>query len=474
MMTTSDRASRSEVSSENQSVSVPSPARKLNLQWLPRVAVLIALASLAAAAVIAFNAAQHAKHANHSAPAPVLTVAVQPASFHSIEREISVNGSVSAWDPISVGTEANGFKIITILVDEGAKVTRGQVLATLDSSVIRPQLESEEARLKASVANAQKAVQPNRPEDINGLQAALMQARANVADQEAALVQATANQFNAKQNVDRYILLCREGAVSKQELENRETNAVVCDATVRSAEERVTAAKFALKQSQERLSMATVGGRAEDIRVADANVDEIRANVKRLKAQVEQTIVRAPVDGLVTRRDVHIGDISTAGKTMFLMSRDNRLELRAMVPETDLGVVKPGETVSITSALTGDKKIKGSVREISPLVDADTRLATVRIDIPSDSGVKPGTYAEGRIHVGKYEALTVPAESLISENDKPVVFVLRGNQVESRPVVVGARLSDQVEITKGLQPGEAFVVTGSGFLKDSDYVSVSK
>jgi HlyD family secretion protein len=324
------------------------------------------------------------------------------------------------------------------------------------------------------LASAKKALQPNRPEDINGLSAAVSQAQANVEDQEAALVQAQANLADANQNLSRYVLLQKDGAVSTQELETRQTTAKVAAANVRSAEKKISAAKFSLQQAQEHLSMAKIGGRTEDIQIANANILEIQGNIRRYRAQLDRTIIKAPVDGIIIKRDAHIGDIAAVGKSMFSMARDNRLELRAQVPEADLSAFKKGQTVKITSALTGDRAINGRLREISPLVDADTRLATVRIDIPTSAGVKPGMYAEGRIDVGRNAVLTVPALSVISEDDKSIVFVLHNNIVESRTVVTGSRTNELVEIKSGLRLGDSVVVTGAGFLKDGDCVSLAK
>jgi HlyD family secretion protein len=148
------------------------------------------------------------------------------------------------------------------------------------------------------------------------------------------------------------------------------------------------------------------------------------------------------VDGLVTRRDAHIGDISTAGKIMFLMARDNRLELKALVPETDLRLVKPGNTVIIDSSFVGQKQVNGKVREISPLVDSDNRQATVRIDVPGDCGLKAGMYAEGHINIGSITALTVPSPAVVSRDEKHTVFVVHGDIVESRQIAIGNRNSD--------------------------------
>ena len=431
--------------------------------------VVVVLAAIIFSGV--FNKHTNAKVANNHAP--VLTVTMQPASIKSMDHVLAVHGTISAWDPISIGATTSGLEVKRVLVDEGQLVKRGQALAILDAEQLQAQLESEEARLAASVASISKSIQPNRPEDINGLIAAVSQAQANVGDQEAGLIQARANLENARINSKRYQLLHAQGAVSAQEAETRETNTQVCEAAQIAAEKRVKAAEYALKQSQERLSMAQTGGRKEDIQIAKANAAEIRANIKRLKTQIDQTSIRAPIDGLITRRDVHLGDIATSGKTMFLMARDNRLELKAQVPENDLALVKSGQKVIINSSAAEKIKIEGKVREISPLVDADSRLATVRIDVPNNSGLKQGMYAEGKINVGKELALAVPSPAVINRDEKNTVFVLHNDQVESRPVIIGSRNSDFVQINSGLSNKELIVIDGAGFLKDGDYVSVA-
>jgi HlyD family secretion protein len=430
------------------------------------------IAGIAISAVL-LNGTLAKKEPAKESTAPVLTVSSQIASMAPIERVLSVHGSVSAWDPISVGATASGLEIKSIRVDEGDLVKKGQILAILDSSKLQAQLDSEKARLNASVANVSKSIQPNRPEDINGLTAAVAQAQASVEDQQAALIQAQANKLNAEQNLSRYEYLKKEGAVSIQELETRQTNATVSVAGCRSAEKKLRAAEFVLKQAEERLSMAKIGGRKEDIQIAHANVAEMQGNVKRLQTEIDETVIKAPVGGLITRRDTHIGDISSAGKPMFLMARDNRLELKAQVPESDLRLVKPRQTVFIDATSSGLGHIKGTVREISPLVDQDSRLATVRIDIPSDRGLRSGMYAEGHINLGRYLAVTVPSKAVVSKDEKNTVFVLHNDRVESRQVLVGNCDGNLLEIKSGLAVNEPVVLDGGGFLKDGDCVAVS-
>ena len=177
---------------------------------------------------------------------PVLTITTVSPELKTLHRELSVHGSVSAWDPVSVGatTTANGLEVKSILVDDSDHVKKGQVLATLDSSQLVAQLDSEKARLASSLASVTKSIQPNRPEDLNSMQAAVAQSQANVADAEASLVQAEANLENARVNITRYKALSEAGVVSLQETETRDMTAKVNEAAVRSAQQKVRAAKL--------------------------------------------------------------------------------------------------------------------------------------------------------------------------------------------------------------------------------------
>jgi HlyD family secretion protein len=405
---------------------------------------------------------------------PVMTVSYETADYHPIKRTLSINGSVSAWDPLSIGSEVNGLRIDSVRVEEGMHVKKGDILATLNSSVLQAQLEQEQARFLASKASLSKAIQPNRREDINALRAQLSQAKATVAQEQAVLIRSKSNAANARANADRYTDLARQGAISQMEADNKATEAIAATAEVTNAEKRVEAAHFAQKQAEERLNMAVSGGRYEDVLMSQASVKETQARVKQLAAQVEQTIIRAPDDGQIVKRDAHLGEITSAGKTLFSMVRDNRLELRAQAPEVDLPKIKSGQNVQITSGTDNQVNFTGKVREISPLVDPSTRLGTIRIDIPNGSYIYPGMFFHGTIELGEDRAITLPTSAVLSNDDGSQVFVLKPDDtVQSRVVATGSHDGKQVEIISGLNTGEKVVVLGAGFLKDGDLVRVS-
>lgn len=402
----------------------------------------------------------------------VLTVSTKQAQLKTIDRHLSVNGSIFAWDPLSIGSEVAQLRVESINVEEGDMVKTGQILATLNSSILKAQLEQQKAHLAADEAALSKAIQPNRIEDLNSWRAALSQAEANLAQEEANLARVKAHAANLQEIAKRYQELGRAGAVSKMDADTKATDAKTSAADVAAAEKRVEAMKYALRQAKERLAMAERGGRQEDILISRATLNETRARIRQLEAQIEQTIIRAPDDGKIVKREVHLGEICSGGKTMFQMVRDGRFELRAQIPEVDLPRLKPGMDVLMSATGDGDQQVIGKIREVSPFVDEKTRLGTARIDIPKDVHfMKPGLFYHADINLGKSEALVVPSRAVLNRNEKDVVFVLQNGHASLRPVAVGEPLGGGlIEIKSGLQAGETVVVSGAGFMKDGDLV----
>lgn len=355
-------------------------------------------------------------------PQPVVTVTVSKAATSPLIRILEVTGSISAWDALSIGSEASGLRIDQILVEEGDRVRKGQVLATLDSSVLQAQLQQAQARLQS--------------------------ANVGISQKKSALAKAQATYKEAMANLKRYEDLHKQGAISSQDLLSRQTQA---------------------QGAQSDLEQAQLG-----IQTASGSSAEIRAQVAQYSAQIAQTKILAPDDGMISRRDAHLGAIVASDRVLFAMVRDNRLELRAQVPEVDLPKIRIGQSVIVSSDADAALSVTGRVRLISPQVDDKTRLGTVRIDVPATNAMRPGMFVRGQVALGERQAIQVPAQAVLSQNDSTQVFVLNGEQVHARTVTAGTRNSDKVEILSGLRPGEEVVVAGAGYLKDSDYVRLPK
>lgn len=434
------------------------------------VAIGAALSLTAVGALTLVNTKKPA--AAKAADNAVLTVTVETPRLQSLDDMVSLTGSVSAWDPLTIGTEITGLRIQSVEVEEGDHVVKGQVLARLNAALLQAQLLQAKARLASSEATLKKAIQPNRPEQIQALKAALQEASATTEQEEAHCKQARVNFNNALNQSRRYAKLAHVGAVSFEEAENKQVAADSQQDELLGAEAKVRALKSVEAGARQRLAEAERGGRREDIDISKATIAEMRGQIDQLAEQIRQTVIVAPDDGLISKREAHIGDIASAGKTLFSMIRMDRLEARAEASDIDLTKFRVGQDVTVSTTEGEHGHIIGKVALIGPQVDASTRLGVVRIDLPADCGLKPGMFVRGEVNLGKRMALTVPAEAVVTREGQSFVFTLEDNRAVSRSVKVGNQSDTFSEISSGLSPKEPIIVKGARFISDRDLVRV--
>jgi len=247
-------------------------------------------------------------------------------------------------------------------------------------------------------------------------------------------------------------------------------------AQVQTAEANAARDAAALGRAQELkekgfLSQASLDTALANQRASTAGVASARAALSETQTRLAQATLRAPVAGLVISRSVTRGQIVQAGTEMFRMVRDGRLELDAQVPETELALVRPGQSATITSDQVG--QATGRVRIVTPEVDATSRLGVARVALSGSGGFRPGMFAKAEIDVGAQPTITVPTASVLYRENRSGVFALGGdNRVRFTPVVVLSRSATQTSVT-GIPAGTRVVVEGAGFLGDGDRVTVS-
>ncbi|MBA2748070.1 MAG: efflux RND transporter periplasmic adaptor subunit [Tatlockia sp.] len=355
--------------------------------------------------------------------APSMSVTIASAELTPVARTLSVTGTVNARDLIPVLPQATGLQIKQILVDEGDSVKSGQTLAILDSSVLQTQ-----------IAQAKAEVESNRAV-VRQRQASLAQSRATLAE--------------ANSNYERYRGLAEAGAISRQELETRSTTA--------------TTAREAISVAQ-----ANIASAEADVRISIARVQQ-------QQTQLNQTIVRAPASGIIAEQTAQVGDVANSTQKIFSIIQNGSLELQAKVPATNLAQVKINSPVVVTSDADSRLRLQGNVREIAPLVDPQSREATVRIDLPATALLRPGMFASGAIMIANVPGIAIPAKAVLPQSDgSAIAFVLTdGDIVRSQKITVGEVIgSANVEIINGLKIGDRIVVAGAGYLKDGDKVQV--
>lgn len=215
-------------------------------------------------------------------------------------------------------------------------------------------------------------------------------------------------------------------------------------------------------------------GQLDELRAAraqaDARVATARAALDAAQLRRDFAELRAPADGIVSRRLVQPGQVVAAGTELLRLIRDGRLEWRAELAEAELAQVNEGDPVVIA---TRGGMVEGQVRAVSPGVDATTRTGTVYSDLPEPEGLQVGAYVEGRILVGAANALVVPASAIVTRDGNSYVFTVDTRDIARRVRVrTGDRTAGGVEILEGATAGMRVIDRGAGFVGDGDPVRI--
>jgi RND family efflux transporter MFP subunit len=258
--------------------------------------------------------------------------------------------------------------------------------------------------------------------------------RAEEAEQLAAVQQAEAALREAEANRERALALREQRLISEQEATRQLTQADVARAQLAAAEAR----------------LAT------------------------LRLRLTYTNVKAPDAGVVSARNATLGAVAQTGDELYRLIRQGRLEWRGELTAQQLARVSPGDSVLLS--LPGGEQVSARVRQVAPSLRGETRLALVYADLPADTAARAGMYAEGTILLAETPALVVPSVSVVIRDGRNYVFTLADEgaaaRIAARPVEVGRRTGDRVEIRGGLEAGARIVEQGAGFLNDGDLVRV--
>ena len=200
------------------------------------------------------------------------------------------------------------------------------------------------------------------------------------------------------------------------------------------------------------------------VRVAQANLNEMRARVGRLD-------IRAPAAGLVLERNVEPGQVVGGGSgALFRVARGGEMELKAQLSEADLLALRVGAPATVTP-VGSTQSFTGSVWQISPVINQQNRQGVARIALAYDQSLRPGGFASVEIVAGSQEAPVLP-ESAIQSDDKGnfVYVVTKGNRAERRPVKTGSVTPAGIAVIEGLNGTEMVVLRAGGFLNPGDRV----
>ena len=205
-----------------------------------------------------------------------------------------------------------------------------------------------------------------------------------------------------------------------------------------------------------------------------AAAETARAQAAAARATIGDRVVRAPFSGYLSLRNISEGAIVQSGAEIATISDLSRIKLDFTVPETLLGSVREGQTITAKAAAYPDRAFSGQIKSIDPVVNPQTRAATVRAILPNgDRKLLPGMLLTVSVVSAARQSLAVPELAVVGEGERSYVYVIDNGVAKRVPVRTGVRDGPKVEIVEGLKPGQSIVTEGVVKLTDGQKVRVA-
>jgi RND family efflux transporter MFP subunit len=364
-----------------------------------------------------------------SQPRPVKTVKVAEMP---IGETVTVNGNLAAYDQTTVGMKVPG-RLQTISVDFGSVVRKGQVIAQLEQQDYKLRVQQAEAAL--AQARARLGLSPDGADD-------------RVSAEETGTVrQAKAVLEDAKLKRDRAAKLVQQGVIPQADYDTVDSEY-----------------KVALSRYQDGL---------EEIRNRQGILAQRRSELALAKQQLEDTVVYAPLDGVVQEKKASAGEYLAAGAPVVSIVRIDPLRLRVDVPERESHSIRMGQSVRVS--LEGDpESYLGYIKRLSPTISEQNRVLSVEADVRNNGRLRPGAFVKAEIVTNQTNtAVTVPPNALVIFAGIEKVMVVENGKAQEKTVTTGRRGDDWIEIKAGVNAGDT-IVLDPGSLQSGQAVTTAE
>ena len=369
---------------------------------------------------------------------------------------LNATGYIVAHHEIEVASKVVG-RVLWIGVEKGDRVKAGQELVRLEQDEYKAQLDQARGNLANLQARLLEAEHGSRPEEIAVAKANLDQAKANLVDSKVTLARTKE--------------LVAQGVLSRQQLDDAQFK--YDDAVARVA---------SLDKTYE---LARLGPRKEEIDSLRGQVEQARGILDYSQTQLDNTIIRAPVDGTILERAVEKGEFVTNGfvgdkgaKGYVVTLADlNDLQVELDINQNDFAKLQMGQKCILNTDAFPDRKYDGVIAEMSP--KADRQKATVQVKVKV---LKPDSYLRPEMNASVSFLSDEQTASTAASSSSPLivipasavknnsVFVVLGGKAVRREVKTGPTNGQDVRIEQGLIGGEDVIVNAPDGLKDGDRV----
>ena len=368
--------------------------------------------------------------ANADARSQVRQVKTVQVAETPIGETVTVNGTLAAYDQTTVGTKVAG-RLQSISVDFGTVVRKGQAIAKLEPQDYQLRVQQAEAAL--AQARARVGLSPEGGDDRVTL------------DQTGTVREAKAVLEESKAKRDRAARLINQGIIPKAEMDTADADYKVATSRYQDAVEEIRNRQGLLAQRRSELNLA--------------------------RQQLADTILYAPMTGVVQEKRASTGEYLAAGAPVVDIVQIDPLRLRVDVPERESHKIHTGQSVRVTVEGDPDAYL-GTVKRLSPSISQQNRVLSVEADVRNNGHLKPGAFVKAEIVTDQAStAATVPASAIVTFAGIEKVITIEGGKAVEKVVMTGRRGEDWVEIKSGINVGQA-VIVNPGNLQSGQAVAV--
>lgn len=492
--------SESLVPSETDSVQIPLPKQKFKPKRPPRWPGILSAILLMAGGGWGWywwqttQAGKEPRGGNIAAAGQPMAMPVKLGVVETkkIQDTSLINGFLEAPRSIALKPEIDG-RIKSILVKEGDRVKKGQVVIRLSNEEAAARVQQAKAALKLAEARLDELKAGTRPEEIAQAQAKLKQARSRlknaksgarpeeIAQAQAQIDIAKSDLQLAKSRAKRYKKLRQEGAISQDLLEGFIQEERSAEAKLKEVQRRLKELRknrqseideltAGVDLERQNLRLLRNGPRREEIAQARSQVQAAAAQVRLAKAQQEHTEIIAPLTGTVGDIPVKVGELVSQGDELTTINRNTSLELNLSVPFDKADKLRLGLPVKILDA-GGKPAASGKVSFISPNIDINTQniLAKARFTNRKNQ-ILNRLNVKAQVIWDEFSGIVIPTEAVSRMGGQTFVFVAQEQaatqagmptmRAQQKPVKLGAIQGNDYQVIEGLEDGEKIVISG--------------
>lgn len=396
-------------------------------------------------------------------------VSVVKPSEGAIARTASQPGTMESFDFADLYAKVSGYlekqELQGKAVDIGTKVKRGDVLAVIDMPELHEELHRAIAAHEQSIAEVDQSLarEETAKEDFNAAVAAIKLA-------EEVSKQKTSYAKFRKIQYDRISALYNQKAIDQRLVDEKMEELDSSLAAESAAKQAIVSAQAQANAAKARISQAQA-----DIVDARARVKVAKALADKAQVFVNYTKIISPYDGVVTKRNFHVGDFIRAADQgqalpLFTVARTDKMRIIMPIPDRYVPYTNEGDRAIVEVDALAGSKFPGTVARFSNSEDRVTRTMRVEIDLENPGNkLRDGMYGRVTIFVDEgAKGLTVPSSSLIADTKtkKFSVYVVRDGKLQKTQVEVGQEDGKRTEIVSGLTASDTIVRSPTGELSD--------